>query len=68
MWLIYETINEAVDRANTEGQRRNYGHWNGTGSTIWHTAPEKTSDNKWALKVTDYELSTEEQSQTVESI
>tara|TARA_R100001082_G_C4286008_1_gene126041 strand:- start:404 stop:610 length:207 start_codon:yes stop_codon:yes gene_type:complete len=68
MWLVYETYSEAVDRANTEGQRRNYGHWSGAGSTKWHTAPEVTSDNKWALKVTDYELSTEEQSQTVESI
>tara|TARA_A100000172_G_C3024866_1_gene104456 strand:- start:408 stop:614 length:207 start_codon:yes stop_codon:yes gene_type:complete len=68
MWLVYETNGEAIDRADTEGQRRNYAYWSNAGSTRWHTAPEETSNNKWALKVTDYELSTEEQSQTVESI
>jgi hypothetical protein len=68
MYLLFQSYIEAVDRADIEGQRRNYAYWSNTGSTKWHTAPEETSDNKWALKVTDYELSTEEQSQTVESI
>ena len=67
MYLLFQTYNEAVDRADIEGQRRNYAYWSNTGSTKWHTAPIETK-NGWALKVTDYELSTEEQSQTVESI
>ena len=67
MWLVYETNGEAVDRADIEGQRRNYAFWSNAGSTKWHTAPTET-ENGWALDVSEYELSTEEQSQTVESI
>ena len=67
MYLLFQTYNEAGDRADIEGQRRNYAHWSNAGSTRWHTAPEET-ENGWALDVSEYELSTEEQSKTVENI
>ena len=67
MYLLFQTYNEAVDRADIEGQRKNYAHWNNAGSTRWHTLPQET-ENGWALEVSEYELSTEEQSQTVENI
>ena len=67
MYLLFQTYSEAIDRADAEGQRRNYAFWSKIGSTKWHTAPQET-ENGWALKVTEYELSTEEQSQTIENI
>jgi|TARA_Y100000033_G_C2739467_1_gene107673 hypothetical protein len=67
MYLLFQTYSEAIDRADTEGQRRNYAFWSNTGSTKWHTAPFET-ENGWVLKVTDYELSIEEQSKTIENI
>ena len=67
MYLLFQTYGEAVDRADIEGQRRNYAHWNNAGTTRWLTAPQET-ENGYALDVSEYELSTEEQSKTVESI
>ena len=67
MYLLFQAYSEAIDRADAEGQRRNYGYWNNAGTTRWHTIPFET-ENGWALDVSEYELSTEEQSHTVENI
>ena len=69
MYLIYETKEAAIDRADEEGKYIGFDYWiedNGKG-TRWLTYPNETIDYKWALDVTDYELDSQEQSDTVPS-
>jgi len=66
-YLIYTSEEEAVARADQEGKRINYSHWTYGIGTRFHTYPEKTSNGSFALDVTDYELSEDEQSLTVNS-
>ena len=64
-YIIYDTLENALARADQQGQLMNYNYWvNGTG-TRYHTYPVVTKDNKYALNVTDYTLTSSEQSSTV---
>ena len=67
--LIYETKEAAIDRSAEEGKYIGFDYWiedNGEG-TRWLTYPNETIDHKWALDVTDYELDSQEQADTVPS-
>ena len=69
MYLIYETKEAAIDRADEEGKYIGFDYWiedNGKG-TRWLTYPDETIDYKWALDVTDYELDSQEQADIVPS-
>jgi hypothetical protein len=69
LYLIYETKSAAIDRADEEGKYIGFDYWiedNGQG-TRWLTYPAETADYKWALDVTDYNLTPEEQEATVDS-
>jgi len=67
-YLIYDTEAEAIARADTEGARIGYSyHINGIG-TRYHTYPKITTNNKYALQVNDYELTSEEEASTVTSV
>ena len=64
MYLIYETKEAAIDRADEEGKYIGFTYWlddKGKG-TRWLTTPVLTADNKWALDVSDYDLDDLEES------
>tara|TARA_Y100000114_G_C11657896_1_gene277545 strand:+ start:195 stop:434 length:240 start_codon:yes stop_codon:yes gene_type:complete len=67
MYLIFTTQEDAIARADQEGQLRGYGYWTANEVTRWHTEPYRTAEENWALDVTEYTLTSEEQSQTVSS-
>ncbi len=56
MYLIYETEQGAIARADEEGKYLNFSYWTEGKGTRWLTAPEPTADGKWALDVTKYDL------------
>ncbi len=67
IYLIYDTKEEAYARADIEGQRIGYSYWTEGKGTRWATAPEPTAEGKYALNVTTYNLTEEEESATVNS-
>ena len=68
MHLIYETEQEAFDRADECGKALNLSYWiTGKGSR-WMTTPVITADGKWALDVDGAELSEEEESAISEEV
>ena len=52
-YLIYDTEDEAIARADENGKRIGYAYWKVGEGTKWATAPQVTADDKWALRV-DY--------------
>ena len=56
MYLIYETEQGAITRADEEGKYLNFSYWTEGKGTRWLTAPVPTADGKWALDVRDYDL------------
>ena len=67
IYLIYDTEEDAYTRADTEGKRIGYSYWTEGTGTRWSTRPEPTAEGNFALNVTTYDLTTEEQAATVES-
>ena len=67
MYLIYTNEQDAWDRSEQEGINLGLSyHTQGIGSR-WVTSPVPTAEDKFALNVTSYDLTTEEQADTVES-
>jgi hypothetical protein len=57
MYLIFDTLADAEQRADEEGQYRGYSFWlNGVG-TKWLTDPVQTAEGDYALEVSGYNLS-----------
>ena len=57
MYLIFDELTDAEQRADEEGQHRGYSFWlNGT-CTKWLTAPVQTAEGDYALEVSGYNLS-----------
>lgn len=69
-WIIYNTEAEALTKADEEGASRNYCYHRGDLSgSRYHTKPDLTTNNKWALRVDEYgTLTDEEQAQIVTSV
>ena len=67
IYLIYDNEEDAYARADTEGKRMGYSHWKEGIGSRWTTKPDPTAEGKWALNVTTYDLTTEEESATVTS-
>jgi hypothetical protein len=68
-YLIYDTEADAIARADVEGARRGYAYHNTPdGVTRYHTYPEVTADGKYALVVTEYDLTEEEQNAITTSV
>ena len=62
-YLIYNTEAEALVKADEEGKHRNYSyHTPRGGTTRYRTFPVPTSDNKFALDVSEYQTLTAEES------
>ena len=64
-YIIYDTLENALARADEQGKLMNYSYWNNGVGTRYHTYPAETNDNKYALDVTEYTLTSSEQSSTV---
>ena len=74
MYLLYATETEAINRADQEGQAQNLSFWTSPiGISKWVSKPRITAkpligSAKWALDVSDYTLTEEEQAATVDSV
>tara|TARA_R100000278_G_C5474358_1_gene165735 strand:+ start:2058 stop:2294 length:237 start_codon:yes stop_codon:yes gene_type:complete len=67
IYLIYDNEEDANARADKEGKRIGLSYWiHGVGSRRV-LSPQPTAEGKWALNVTVYDLTEEEESSTVES-
>ena len=67
IYLIYDNEEDANVRADEEGKRIGLSHWiHGVGSRRVLSA-QPTAEGKWALNVTVYDLTEEEESSTVTS-
>lgn len=66
-YLIYQTKEEADLRADREGQIKGYAYWKVGSGTRTINAPEETVDGEWALEVSLYELSLQEEKEAVET-
>jgi hypothetical protein len=62
-YLIFQTEQEALDRADVEGQALNLPYWQDptVNTTRATTAPIRTDDGEWGLDVTDYTTLTDEE-------
>jgi hypothetical protein len=68
-YLIYENESDAIERADTEGAVKNYMYHRGDlNGTRYHTYPEITANGKYALNVTEYELTEDEASSVVTNV
>jgi hypothetical protein len=59
-YLVYDTEADAIARADTEGARRGYAYHTVGSGTRYHTYPQVTADEKYALLVNGYELTDDE--------
>jgi hypothetical protein len=57
MYLIFDNLADAEERADEEGQYRGYSFWIDGVGTKWMTAPVKTAEGDFALEVSGYNLS-----------
>lgn len=67
-YLVYDNEADAIERADTEGDRRGYAYHRVGSGTRFHTYPQVTADGSFALVVTDYELEEDEVSSIVTSV
>ena len=59
-YLIYETLDDALVKADAEGARRGYAYHKVGNGTRYHTYPQVTANAKYALVVNGYELTNDE--------
>ena len=67
-YLVYNTLDDAIARADTEGARRGYSHHQVGRGTRYRTYPQETADAKFALVVDGYELTEDEESAITNSV
>ena len=68
-YLVYDTEADAIVRADTEGAVKNYMYHRGDpNGTRYHTYPKLTANGKYALDVTEYELTEDEESAITNSV
>lgn len=67
MHLIYETEEEAIKRADKQGEYSTLSHWVEGIGTRWLTEPAPTADGKWVLDASDYDLDDVEELALVDS-
>ena len=65
-YLIYNTKQEAIDRAEQEGIARNLPYHTGKGTSRYLTYPTPAANGKWALDVSGYDLTDDEADAVVE--
>ena len=67
-YLVYDTLDNAIARADTEGARRGYAYHRVGSGTRYRTYPQETADAKFALVVDGYELTEDEESAITTSV
>ena len=67
-YLIYDTLEDALIKADAEGLRRGYAYHRVGSGTRYRTYPVETSNNKFALVVDGYELTDDEEASIVTSV
>ena len=67
-YLVYDNEADAIARADTEGARRGYAYHRVGSGTRYHTYPQVTTNNKYALVVNGYQLTEDEESQITTTV
>ena len=67
-YLVYDTLDDAIARADTEGARRGYAYHRVGSGTRYRTSPQETADAKYALVVDGYDLTEDEESAITNSV
>jgi len=67
-YLVYETLDDALVKADAEGARRGYAYHKVGSGTRYKTYPQVTADDKYALLVNGYELTEDEESAITTSV
>jgi hypothetical protein len=65
-YLIYDTKEAAIERADEEGKELGFSYWVSGVGTRWLSQPVETEDNQWALSVDGYSLDESEESSVVD--
>jgi len=66
-YLIFQTEQDACDRADEEGKDNGFAYWTEGIGTRWLTKPVPTADGEWALDVSEYDLDALEEASVVDS-
>ena len=61
-YIIYDTLEDALVKADAEGLRRGYAYHKVGSGTRYSTYPQETASGKFALVVNGYELTEDEES------
>ena len=67
-YIIYDTLEDALVKADAEGLRRGYAYHKVGSGTRYSTYPQETAANKFALVVNGYELTEDEESSIVNKV
>ena len=67
-YIIYDTLEDALVKADAEGARRGYAYHRVGSGTRYKTYPQVTADDKYALLVNGYELTEDEESAITTSV
>ena len=67
-YIIYDTLEDALVKADAEGARRGYAYHRVGSGTRYHTYPQVTANSKYALVVDGYELTEDEESAITNSV
>ena len=70
IYLIFTTFEAAQSRAEAEGQAQNLPYYRNPqlGVTRYLSTPQETAEGKWALEVSAYQLTEDEEEKVVESV
>jgi hypothetical protein len=66
-YLIFQTEQDACDRADEEGRDIGFAYWTEGTGTRWLTKPVPTADGEWALDVSEYDLDELEEATTADT-
>jgi hypothetical protein len=66
-YLIFQTEQDAIERADEEGKEIGYTYWTEGTGTRWLTKPVPTADGEWALDVSEYDLDELEEATTADT-
>jgi len=67
-YIIYDTLEDALVKADAEGLRRGYAYHRVGSGTRYSTYPQETASGKFALAVDGYELTEDEEASIVTSV
>ena len=67
-YIIYDTLEDALIKADAEGLRRGYAYHKVGSGTRYSTYPQETASGKFALVVDGYELTDDEESKITTTV